>query len=487
MKLPNRDQPPEASAAAGGDAPASVSATARPHSTPLAHDAPAGLAHIRQSWGRPRKPSYFFRTRGDQELEELKVRIHRELLEKLDLVALAALSREQGQSQIRVAIGRLLELQSTPLSRIDRERLIDEIAYEVLGLGPLDPLMQDPDISDILVNGPHEVYVEKSGKLESVPVRFRDNEHLLQIIERIVSRVGRRIDESSPMVDARFPDGSRVNVIIPPLALDGPMMSIRCFGRDPYRMEDLINFRSLTEEMAAMLRCIVRGRLNVAVSGGTGCGKTTLLNCLSSFIPVTERIVTIEDSAELQLQQPHVVRLETRPPNLEGRGEVTTRDLLRNSLRMRPDRIVVGEVRGAEALDMLQAMNTGHDGSLTTIHANSPRECIQRLEMMVMMAGMEFPVKAIRQQISSALHVVIHAKRLADGTRKVVRVTELTGMEGEAVLMQDIFEFVQTGVNARGIVEGYFRATGVRPAFMERLRAAGLSTEEINFDRRNLA
>jgi pilus assembly protein CpaF len=435
--------------------------------------------------GHREQPSVL-RARGDRDFEELKVRIHRELLEKLDLVALAALTREQGQRQIRVAIGRLLEVQSTPLSRIDRERLIEEIAYEVLGLGPLDPIMHDPDVSDILVNGPHEVFVEKFGKLERLPVRFRDTEHLLQIIDRIVSRIGRRIDESSPMVDARFPDGSRVNVIIPPLALDGPIMSIRRFGRDPYKMEDLINFRSLTEDMVAMLRCIVRGRLNVIVSGGTGCGKTTLLNCLSSFIPGTERIITIEDSAEVQLQQPHVVRLETRPPNLEGRGEVTTRDLLRNSLRMRPDRIVVGEVRGAEALDMLQSMNTGHDGSLTTIHANSPRECIQRLEMMVMMAGMEFPVKAIRQQISSALDVVIHARRLSDGTRKVVKITELTGMEGEAVLMQDIFEFVQTGINAHGIVEGHFRATGVRPAFMQRLKAAGLTTEDINFESRHL-
>jgi pilus assembly protein CpaF len=421
------------------------------------------------------------RPKRTQEFEELKVRIHRELLEKLDLVTLASLTREQSESQIRVAIARLLEQQSTPLSRIDRERVIEEIAYEVLGLGPLDPLLHDGDISDILVNGPNAVFVEKRGKLEKTAVRFRDNEHLLQIIDRIVSRVGRRIDEGSPMVDARLPDGSRVNVIIPPLALDGPALSIRRFGRDPYRMQDLLAFRSLTEEMLAVLQGIVRARLNVVVSGGTGSGKTTLLNCLSSFIPATERIITIEDSAELQLQQPHCVRLETRPPNLENRGEVTARDLVRNCLRMRPDRIVVGEVRGAEALDMLQAMNTGHDGSLTTIHANNPRECLQRLEMMVLMAGVDLPVKAIRQQVSSAINVLIQARRLADGTRKVLKVTEVTGMEADTVVIQDIFEFVQTGINASGIVEGHFRATGVRPHFMERLTAAGLHINEDMF------
>jgi pilus assembly protein CpaF len=436
---------------------------------------------------RPRddRPAVF-RPKGTHEFEELKLRIHRELLEKLDLVALASLSREQGESQIRVAIGRLLENQSTPLSRVDRERLIEEIAYEVLGLGPLDPILQDHNVSDILINGPQQVYVEKFGKLELTQVTFRDNAHLLQIIDRIVSRVGRRIDESSPMVDARLPDGSRVNVIIPPLALNGPSMSIRRFGRDPYKMDDLVAFRSITAEMVELLRGIVKARLNIVVSGGTGSGKTTLLNCLSGFIPDNERIVTIEDSAELQLQQPHVVRLETRPSNLEGRGEVTARDLVRNSLRMRPDRIVVGEVRGGESLDMLQAMNTGHDGSLTTLHANNPRECLQRLEMMVLMSGIELPVKAIRQQICSAIDVIIQARRIADGTRKVLKITEVIGMEGDTILSQDIFEFAQTGVNANGIVEGYFRASGVRPAFMDRLAANGVKLEGVSFEAREL-
>jgi pilus assembly protein CpaF len=423
-----------------------------------------------------------FRPKSTHEFEELKIRIHRDLLDKLDLVALASLSREQGESQIRIAIGRLLEQTSTPLSKVDRERLIEEIAYEVLGLGPLDPLLNDHNISDILINSHDSIYVEKFGKLEkATQVRFRDNAHLLQIIDRIVSRVGRRVDESSPMCDARLPDGSRVNVIIQPLALDGAVMSIRRFGRDPYRMDDLVAFRSMTKEMAELLKGIVKARLNVVVSGGTGSGKTTLLNCLSSFIPDNERIITIEDSAELQLQQPHIVRLETRPPNLEGKGEVTARDLVRNSLRMRPDRIVVGEVRAGEALDMLQAMNTGHDGSLTTLHANNPRECLQRLEMLVLMAGIELPVKAIRQQICSAVDVIVQARRIADGTRKTMKITEVIGMEGDTVLTQDIFEFVQTGVNANGIVEGHFRATGVRPTFMDRLNAAGIVLEGVDF------
>jgi pilus assembly protein CpaF len=458
----------------------------RPHPEGPAREGGAGRE---TAPGRPRgrddRP--LFRGKNDHEFQELKVRVHRELLEKLDLAALSQLTREHGEQQIRVAIGRLLEAQSTPLSRLDRERLIEEIGYEVLGFGPLDPLLQDHDISDILINGPKDVYVEKYGKLEKTAVQFRDNEHLMQIIDRIVSRVGRRVDEGSPMVDARLPDGSRVNAIIPPLALDGPVMSIRRFGRDPYRIEDLVAFRSLTEDMMRVLHGIVRARLNVVVAGGTGSGKTTLLNCLSSYIPPTERIITIEDSAELQLQQPHVVRLETRPPNLEGRGEVAQRDLVRNSLRMRPDRIVVGEVRGAEALDMLQAMNTGHDGSLTTVHANSPRDCLYRLEMMVMMAGMELSIKAIRQQISSAVHVLVQAGRLADGTRKVLKVTEVLGMEADTVTTQDIFEFVQTGINTEGIVEGYFRATGMRPRFMDRLVAAGMPLSDVNFEARRLS
>jgi pilus assembly protein CpaF len=423
---------------------------------------------------------------GQQMFNDLKVRVHRQLLERLDLVAMASLDRAQAETQIRNALQRLLAAEQTPLSRQERERLVEEIGYEVLGLGPLDPLLRDQEISDILVNGPFNVFVEKRGRLQQTEVRFRDNEHLLQIIERIVSAIGRRVDESSPMVDARLPDGSRVNAIIPPLALDGPCVSIRRFGRDPYKIDDLMNFRSLTDEMARYLRGIVLARLNCVISGGTGSGKTTLLNCLSSFIPHHERIVTVEDSAELQLQQPHVVRLETRPPNLEGRGEVTARDLVRNSLRMRPDRIVVGEVRAGEALDMLQAMNTGHDGSLTTVHANTPRDCLQRIEVMALMAGVDLPARALRQQIGSAVHVIIQANRLSDGTRKVTKISEVVGMEGEVVQLQDVFEFVQTGVNTDGQVQGHFRAGGIRSRYFERMIAHGVKAEDIKFEQRRL-
>ncbi len=419
---------------------------------------------------------------GQPAFQELKVRVHRQLLERLDLSAMAALDRTQAEAQIRQALQRLLTDESTPLSRTERDRLIEEIGYEVLGHGPLDPLLRDPDISDILVNGPRQVYVEKFGRLQLTDVKFRDNDHLMQIIERIVSAVGRRVDESSPMVDARLPDGSRVNAIIPPLALDGPALSIRRFGKDPYKIEDLVGFKALTEEMVRYLKAIVGVRLNIIVSGGTGCGKTTLLNCLTSFIPDHERVVTIEDSAELQLQQPHTVRLETRPPNLEGKGEVSSRDLVRNCLRMRPDRIVVGECRSAEVIDMLQAMNTGHDGSITTVHANNPRDCLGRLEMMVLMGGIEMPIKAIRQQIASAVNVIVQASRLSDGTRKVVRITEVVGMEADQVTSQDVFEFVQTGVNAEGMVQGHFRPTGVRSQYYERLIAAGVRPEDLQFE-----
>ena len=418
----------------------------------------------------------------NQVFQELKVRVHRLLLERIDLVALASLERDQAESQIRAALQRLLQSDQTPLSRTERERLIEEVGYEVLGLGPLDPLLRDNDISDILINGPHQVYVEKFGRLHLTDVKFRDNDHLMQIIERIVSAVGRRVDESSPMVDARLRDGSRVNAIIPPLALDGPAMSIRRFGKDPYRIEDLVNFRSITTHMVSYLKAIVKARLNVIVSGGTGSGKTTLLNCLSSFIPAHERIVTIEDSAELQLQQPHVVRLETRPSNLEGRGEVSQRELVKNCLRMRPERIIVGECRAGEAFDMLQAMNTGHDGSITTVHANSPRDCLARLEMMVLMAGVEIPARAIRQTISSAVNVVIQANRLADGSRKVTRITEVTGMEGDQIQVQDMFEYVQTGVNVDGMAQGYFKASGLRSKFFERLVSVGTKPEDILFE-----
>jgi pilus assembly protein CpaF len=414
--------------------------------------------------------------------QELKLRVHRDLLERLDMAALASLDSAQAEDQVRHALRRLLKSDELELSAAEREKLIEEVGYEVVGLGPLDPLLKDGDISDILVNGPSAVYVEKHGRLSLTDVKFRDEQHLLHVIERIVAAVGRRVDQRSPIVDARLPDGSRVNAIIAPLALRGPCLSIRRFGHSALRMEDLVTLRSLAPQMVGYLAAVSRGRLNLVISGGAGAGKTTLLNCISSFIPVHERIVTIEDSAELQLQQPHIVPLETRPPDLEGHGEITQRDLVRNAPRMRPDRIIVGEVRGAEAFDMLQAMNTGHDGSLTTAHANSPRECLQRLEVMVLMAGYDLPLRAVRQQVASALHVLIQVARLPDGSRKVVKISELVGMEGEQLQLQDIFEFVQTGVTAEGAVQGYFRATGLRSRFFDRLVAAGVQPRDVVFE-----
>jgi len=376
----------------------------------------------------------------------------------------------------------MLTLDDTPLSRKERDDLVVEIEHETFGLGPIEPLMQDPTVSDILVNGAREIYVERHGKLERTRVTFRDDTHLLQVIDRIVSAVGRRVDESSPMVDARLRDGSRVNAIIPPLALDGPVLSIRRFAKDPLRMSDLIEFGTLTPALAEILRAIVQARLNILVSGGTGAGKTTMLNVLSNAIPTTERIVTIEDSAELQLQQDHVVRLETRPANIEGQGAVSQRELVRNALRMRPDRIVVGEVRGPEVLDMLQAMNTGHDGSLSTVHANSTRDALSRIETMVLMSGLSLPVRAMRDYIASALDLVVHVSRLSDGTRKVVRVTEIVGMEEDVVTTQDIFTFDQEGIDSDGRVVGSHRATGVRPKFTERLARAGIHLGSEVFD-----
>jgi pilus assembly protein CpaF len=369
---------------------------------------------------------------------------------------------------------------------MERERLIDEVLDETFGFGPLEMLLKDPTISDILINGPHKIYVERRGKLEKTDVKFRDNDHLLQIIDRIVSKVGRRVDETSPMVDARLPDGSRVNAIIPPLALDGPTMSIRRFGANPLKLEDLLNFKAFTPEMAMLKEACIKARLNIIISGGTGCGKTTLLNTLSSFIPADERIVTIEDAAELQLQQDHIVRLETRPSNIEGKGEVTTRDLVRNALRMRPDRIVIGECRGAEALDMLQAMNTGHEGSLTTLHANNPRDAQARLETMIMMGGFELPIKAMRQQISSAVDVIIQANRLQGGPRKVTSITEVMNMEQDVIIMQDIFRFKQLGIDQNGRAFGQFEATGVRPSFVNRLETAGIKLPSNLFQERVL-
>ena len=419
---------------------------------------------------------------GVLEYAELKTRIHRQLIERLDLSKTDSIPLEMLQLQIRQITEALITEAGTPLSRQERDRIIVEVQHETFGLGPIEPLMRDPSISDILVNGAREVYVERRGKLERTDVHFRDDAHLLQIIERIVSRVGRRVDESSPMVDARLADGSRVNAIIPPLALDGPVLSIRRFSVDPFKMPDLLTFGTLTPTLADTLHASVKARLNVLISGGTGSGKTTLLNVLSNAIPNTERIVTIEDSAELQLQQDHVVRLETRPANIEGKGAVTQRDLVRNALRMRPDRIVVGEVRGAESLDMLQAMNTGHDGSISTIHANSTRDALSRLETQVLMAGIALPSRAMREYISSALDLLVHLARMSDGTRKVTRVTEIVGMEGDVVSLQDIFLFEQKGVGPNGEVLGHHRATGIRPRFADRLKAAGIALDPSVFD-----
>jgi pilus assembly protein CpaF len=423
---------------------------------------------------------------ANKSFEELKRLIHGKLVDKLDLSRVSDLAGDTLRREIRLVVERLCDTENPLLNRMERERLIDEVLDETFGFGPLEMLLKDPTISDILVNGAHKIYVERRGKLEKTDVKFRDNDHLLQIIDRIVSKVGRRVDETSPMVDARLPDGSRVNAIIPPLALDGPTMSIRRFGANPLKLEDLLNFKSFTPEMAMLMEACIKARLNIIISGGTGCGKTTLLNTLSSFIPADERIVTIEDAAELQLQQEHIVRLETRPSNIESKGEVTTRDLVRNSLRMRPDRIVIGECRGAEALDMLQAMNTGHEGSLTTLHANNPRDAQARLETMIMMGGFELPMKAMRQQISSAVDLIIQANRLQGGPRKVTSITEVMNMEQDIIIMQDIFRFKQLGIDQNGRSHGQFEATGVRPSFIHRLEAAGIKLPSNLFQERVL-
>ena len=405
---------------------------------------------------------------------EWKQRIYERLLKVLDLSLLGSLEESSARNQIREITNRLLLEESAPLSLAQRQFVTRRIEDEVMGHGPLEPLLADPTISDILVNGHDQVYIERRGKLELTEVRFNDDAHLMNIIDRIVSAVGRRVDESSPMVDARLKDGSRVNVIIPPLALDGPMMSIRRFAVELLAMEDLIRLGTINESLARVLKGIVLGRLNVVISGGTGAGKTTLLNILSGFVPVSERVVTIEDSAELQLQQPHVVRLETRPPNIEGKGEVAQRDLVRNALRMRPERIIVGEVRGGEALDMLQAMNTGHDGSLTTVHANSPRDALGRIETMVSMTGITFPMKALRAQMASAINVVIQVTRDEDGRRRVTSLQEINGMEGDVITMSEIFTFERTGVDKEGNVLGELRPTGVVPGFQRRLARRGI-------------
>ena len=419
---------------------------------------------------------------GQHSFQEMKSKLHRTLINRMDLTKLAALTQDQVHAEVSRLAETVLAQEGVPLSAADRDRLINDVQHELFGLGPLEPLLKDPTISDILVNAHHMIYVERRGKLEATNVAFKDNEHLMRVIERIVSSVGRRIDESSPMVDARLADGSRVNAIIPPLAIDGPVLSIRRFGTVPLRMNALVENKALTKDIADMLQMCIHARLNVLISGGTGAGKTTLLNALSAYIPEDERIVTIEDSAELQLQQPHVVRLETRPPNIEGKGEVTQRDLVRNALRMRPDRIVIGEVRGGEAIDMLQAMNTGHDGSLTTVHANTPRDALARLETMIQMTGMRLSDRAMRQQIAAAINLVVQVARHSDGGRRLTSISEITGMEGETITMQEIFMYERTGVDSHGQVIGRFRPTGIRPRFAERLKASGLQLPRVFFE-----
>ncbi|OEZ55430.1 putative conjugal transfer proteinc [Janthinobacterium sp. HH103] len=413
---------------------------------------------------------------------DLKLRIHGLLLERVDLESMQRLSQERIREELRGLVERLLDEEAVVINEAERRSLTRDIQHEMLGFGPLETLLSDASVSDILVNGHQQVYVERGGRLELTDVCFDDDAHLMKIIDKIVSRVGRRIDESSPMVDARLPDGSRVNAIIPPLAIDGPVMSIRRFSVDPLRLADLVAYRSMTAEMAEVLQGLGKAKMNILISGGTGSGKTTMLNVISGFIGQTERIVTVEDAAELQLQQPHVVRLETRPPNIEGKGEVSQRALVRNALRMRPDRIILGEVRGAEALDMLGAMNTGHEGSMATIHANTPRDAITRLENMISMAAANLPSKAIRQQISSAVSVVVQVSRLIDGKRKVTSIQEITGMEGEVITMQEIFSFRQTGVAEGGAVVGHFSASGIRPRFLERLNSFGIGVSASLFE-----
>jgi pilus assembly protein CpaF len=415
---------------------------------------------------------------------DLKSRIHDRLLDMIDLSMIEKLDRETLTAQIRNVVEIILKEESfkLPLNMAEREKIFSEILDEVTGYGPLEPLLKDPSISDILVNTYKNIYIERFGKLEPTDVRFKDDAHVMRIIDKIVSSVGRRIDESSPMVDARLPDGSRVNAVIPPLTLDGPIVSIRRFAVNPLELDDLINYQTLTPDIADILKGIIKARLNVIISGGTGSGKTTLLNVLSRFIPGDDRIITVEDAAELQLQQEHVVRMETRPPNIEGKGEVVQRDLVRNSLRMRPDRIIVGEVRGKEAFDMLQAMNTGHDGSLTTIHANSARDALMRLETMVAMANMEIPSEFLRRYIASAIDVIIQVSRMADGKRKLVSVQEITGMEGNIITMQEIFSFRQTRVDPAGNVKGHFKFQGVRPKFVEKFNVAGIKVAQEVFD-----
>lgn len=422
-------------------------------------------------------------TKSD-EFENLKRRIHGKLVDKLDLNKVGELEGETLRKEIRMVVEHLCDTEDTLLNRAERDRLIDEVLDETFGLGPLELLLKDPKVCDILINGPHNIYVERLGKMEKTNVEFRDDQHLMQIIDRIVSKVGRRVDETNPMVDARLQDGSRVNAIIKPLALDGAAVSIRRFGSNPLKLENLLAFKAFTPEMVMLLEGAIKARLNVIISGGTGSGKTTLLNTLSSFISASDRIITIEDAAEIQLQQDHVVRLETRPPNIEGKGAVTATDLVKNALRMRPERVIIGECRGPETLDMLQAMNTGHEGSMTTLHANTPRDAIARMETMIMMSGFELPIKAMRQQIASAVDIIIQANRLQGGKRRVTHITEVVGMEQDTIVMQDIFNYIQDGINEEATAKGRFVAQGIRPNFMDRLEAVGVRLPNSTFRER---
>src|SRR5262245_10660611 len=496
---PLASPPPPPSAAGTPHQPAGKS-NAEPQQRPPSPPAPPGAAppppptHPKNvNVQMPQKPKDAAAAKPKSEtdektkkLHELKGVIHRKLVDQLDMSKLGADATAELREQVRQVVVALCEEENTLLNHQERQRLAQEILDEVFGLGPLETLLKDPKISDILINGPFQVYIEKGGRLTLTDVKFKDNAHLLHIIDKIVSPLGRRCDEVSPMVDARLKDGSRVNAIIPPLAIDGASMSIRRFGKDTINWDDYVRFKSCSPEIVEFLHGCVHSGLNILIAGGTGSGKTTLLNNLSSFIPEDERIVTIEDAAELQLRQPHVVRLETRPPNLEGKGRITIRDLLINALRMRPDRIVVGECRGGETLDMLQAMNTGHDGSMTTIHANNTRDCVQRVETMVMMSGFELPQKAIRQQFASAISLIVQAARLTGGRRKIIAVTEVQGMEGDVVVMQCSFRFEQDGIDAEGRAFGRIVATGVRPLFMERLQAHGCKVSPKMFEPRDL-
>jgi pilus assembly protein CpaF len=423
---------------------------------------------------------------GEKSFDDLKTLIHGKLVDKLDLTRLGDLEGDTLRREIRLVVEHLCDTENPLLNRSERERLIEEVLDETFGFGPLELLLKEQGVADIMINGPKKVFIERKGKIERSPVTFRDNAHLLQILDRIVSKVGRRVDETSPMVDARLPDGSRLNAIIPPLALDGPSITIRRFGANPLALEDLLRFGAFTPEMVMLLEGAIKARLNMIISGGTGSGKTTLLNTLSSFIQPDHRVITIEDAAELQLQQEHILRLETRPPNIEGRGAVTATDLVKNALRMRPDRVIIGECRGAETLDMLQAMNTGHEGSMTTIHANNPRDAVARLETMIMMGGIELPLKALRTQFANAVDLIVQANRLQGGPRKITHITEVVGLEGDQVVMQDIFLFVQDGIDEQGRSYGHFEATGVRPTFMDRLERSGVRLPANIFSARRL-